>query len=165
MLTPWLLCVEHVRSGPQRKRLNSQRWPSTEEHVEEGDLGLGTVAQLDICTGTAVCTRAASGGNLDIQEGDNETKTDPSCSSLRVEIQQPECISVMTDSSDDDHLTMEDLICYSFQVAKGMEFLSSRKVCHDFSLECGLGDSLGANFPLCSSVYPQRPGGQKHPAL
>lgn len=35
---------------------------------------------------------------------------------------------VTTESSDDDHLTMEDLICYSFQVAKGMEFLSSRKV-------------------------------------
>lgn len=33
-----------------------------------------------------------------------------------------------TESSDDDHLTMEDLISYSFQVAKGMEFLSSRKV-------------------------------------
>lgn len=32
------------------------------------------------------------------------------------------------ESSDDDHLTMEDLIRYSFQVAKGMEFLSSRKV-------------------------------------
>lgn len=37
-------------------------------------------------------------------------------------------LPVTTDSSDDDHLTMEDLICYSFQVAKGMEFLSSRKV-------------------------------------
>lgn len=35
---------------------------------------------------------------------------------------------MITDSSDDDHLTMEDLISYSFQVAKGMEFLSSRKV-------------------------------------
>lgn len=35
---------------------------------------------------------------------------------------------VTTDSSDDDHLTMEDLISYSFQVAKGMDFLSSRKV-------------------------------------
>uniref|UniRef100_A0A8C4GRY0 receptor protein-tyrosine kinase n=1 Tax=Dicentrarchus labrax TaxID=13489 RepID=A0A8C4GRY0_DICLA len=34
------------------------------------------------------------------------------------------------ESSDDDHLTMEDLICYSFQVAKGMEFLSSRKCIH-----------------------------------
>lgn len=35
---------------------------------------------------------------------------------------------VIPESSDDDHLTMEDLISYSFQVAKGMEFLSSRKV-------------------------------------
>uniref|UniRef100_A0AAR2KMC8 receptor protein-tyrosine kinase n=1 Tax=Pygocentrus nattereri TaxID=42514 RepID=A0AAR2KMC8_PYGNA len=32
--------------------------------------------------------------------------------------------------SDCDHLTMEDLIRYSFQVAKGMEFLSSRKCIH-----------------------------------
>uniref|UniRef100_A0A8D3EA35 receptor protein-tyrosine kinase n=1 Tax=Scophthalmus maximus TaxID=52904 RepID=A0A8D3EA35_SCOMX len=38
---------------------------------------------------------------------------------------------VTTDeSSDDDHLTMADLISYSFQVAKGMEFLSSRKCIH-----------------------------------
>lgn len=72
LLTLWLLCVELLSSGPQRKRLNSQRWPSTEEHVEEGDLGLGTVAQLDICTGTAVCTRAVSGSNMDLQEGDSE---------------------------------------------------------------------------------------------
>ncbi|XP_075895260.1 vascular endothelial growth factor receptor 2 isoform X2 [Nelusetta ayraudi] len=114
---PLMVIVEYCKNGNlssylkgkrgeyspyKRKRLNSQRWPSTEEHVEEGDLGLGTVAQLDICTGTAVCTRAASGSNMDMQE----------------------------DSSDDDHLTMEDLICYSFQVAKGMEFLSSRKCIH-----------------------------------
>jgi len=32
------------------------------------------------------------------------------------------------ESSDWDHLTMEDIISYSFQVAKGMEFLASRKV-------------------------------------
>ncbi|TRY94944.1 hypothetical protein DNTS_013094 [Danionella cerebrum] len=35
-----------------------------------------------------------------------------------------------TASSDWDHLTMEDLISYSFQVAKGMEFLASRKCIH-----------------------------------
>uniref|UniRef100_A0A672IRZ1 receptor protein-tyrosine kinase n=1 Tax=Salarias fasciatus TaxID=181472 RepID=A0A672IRZ1_SALFA len=34
------------------------------------------------------------------------------------------------DLSNYDHLTMEDLISYSFQVAKGMEFLSSRKCIH-----------------------------------
>lgn len=43
-------------------------------------------------------------------------------------IQDHEMLPVMTDSSDYDHLTMEDLISYSFQVAKGMDFLSSRKV-------------------------------------
>lgn len=37
-------------------------------------------------------------------------------------------------STDDEHLTMEDLISYSFQVAKGMDFLSSRKVNLELSL-------------------------------
>uniref|UniRef100_A0A3B5RFK6 receptor protein-tyrosine kinase n=1 Tax=Xiphophorus maculatus TaxID=8083 RepID=A0A3B5RFK6_XIPMA len=73
-----------------RYRASSQRWAPADEDVTEGDLGLGEVAQLDICTGTA------------------EDK----------------------ESSVDDHLTMEDLISYSFQVAKGMEFLSSRKCIH-----------------------------------
>uniref|UniRef100_A0A673AWE2 receptor protein-tyrosine kinase n=1 Tax=Sphaeramia orbicularis TaxID=375764 RepID=A0A673AWE2_9TELE len=41
-----------------------------------------------------------------------------------------DCHHVTAESSDEDHLTMEDLICYSFQVAKGMEFLSSRKCIH-----------------------------------
>uniref|UniRef100_A0AAQ5YFY5 receptor protein-tyrosine kinase n=1 Tax=Amphiprion ocellaris TaxID=80972 RepID=A0AAQ5YFY5_AMPOC len=36
----------------------------------------------------------------------------------------------VNEATDDDHLTMEDLISYSFQVAKGMEFLSSRKCIH-----------------------------------
>lgn len=47
---------------------------------------------------------------------------------LRAHIYNCKMHHVTTESSDDDHLTMEDLICYSFQVAKGMEFLSSRKV-------------------------------------
>uniref|UniRef100_A0A671YDU0 receptor protein-tyrosine kinase n=1 Tax=Sparus aurata TaxID=8175 RepID=A0A671YDU0_SPAAU len=38
--------------------------------------------------------------------------------------------SCAAESSDEDHLTMEDLISYSFQVSKGMEFLSSRKCIH-----------------------------------
>lgn len=78
VLSPWLLYTDAcLHSGPQRKRLNSQRWPSAEEHVEEGDLGLGTVAQLDICAGTAVCTRAVSGSDMDMQEGDGEGKQTP----------------------------------------------------------------------------------------
>lgn len=56
----------------QRKRLDSQKWGSPEEHVIDGDLGLGTVAQLDICTGTGVCSMAAdkaSSSSVDTQEG------------------------------------------------------------------------------------------------
>ncbi|XP_019133235.2 vascular endothelial growth factor receptor 2 isoform X2 [Larimichthys crocea] len=104
-LSSYLKSKRGEYSPYKRKRLDSQRWASPEDDVTEGDLGLGTIAQLDICTGTAVCSRAgdkASGSNMDTEE----------------------------ESSDEDHLTMEDLISYSFQVAKGMEFLSSRKCIH-----------------------------------
>ncbi|XP_070817122.1 vascular endothelial growth factor receptor 2 isoform X1 [Chaetodon trifascialis] len=104
-LSSYLKSKRGEYSPYKRKRVDSQRWASAEEDVTEGDLGLGKIAQLDICTGTAVCSSAgdkASGSSMDSQE----------------------------ESSDDDHLTMEDLISYSFQVAKGMEFLSSRKCIH-----------------------------------
>ncbi|XP_042339126.1 vascular endothelial growth factor receptor 2 isoform X2 [Plectropomus leopardus] len=104
-LSSYLKSKRGEYSPYKRKRVDSQKWASAEEDVTEGDLGLGKIAQLDLCTGTAVCSRdeeTASGSNIDTQE----------------------------ESSDDDHLTMEDLISYSFQVAKGMEFLSSRKCIH-----------------------------------
>ncbi|XP_061593975.1 vascular endothelial growth factor receptor 2 isoform X1 [Cololabis saira] len=99
-LSSYLKSKRGEYSPYKRKRVDSQRWLSSEEDVTDGDLGLGKIAQLDICTGTA--EDKSSGSNMDSQE----------------------------ESSDDDHLTMEDLICYSFQVAKGMEFLSSRKCIH-----------------------------------
>ncbi|XP_056894551.1 vascular endothelial growth factor receptor 2 isoform X2 [Takifugu flavidus] len=104
-LSSYLKSKRGEYSPYRRKRVDSQKWGSPEEHVIDGDLGLGTVPQLDICTGTALCAMTAdkaSSSSVDTQE----------------------------DSSDEDHLTMEDLICYSFQVAKGMEFLSSRKCIH-----------------------------------
>lgn len=65
---------DHIGHPPnQRKRLDSQKWGSPEEHIIDGDLGLGTVAQLDICTGTGVCSTAAdqasSSSSVDTQEG------------------------------------------------------------------------------------------------
>lgn len=104
-LSSYLKSKRGEYSPYKRKRVNSQRWARSEEDMTEGDLGLGKVAQLDICTGTAVCSSA----------GDRASNNTMDC---------PE------ESSDDDHLTMEDLISYSFQVAKGMEFLSSRKCIH-----------------------------------
>ncbi|XP_008405687.1 vascular endothelial growth factor receptor 2 isoform X1 [Poecilia reticulata] len=99
-LSSYLKSKRGEYSPYKRKRASSQRWAPADEDVTEGDLGLGKVAQLDICTGTAEDKGSYASG-------------DPS-----------------QESSVDDHLTMEDLISYSFQVAKGMEFLSSRKCIH-----------------------------------
>ncbi|XP_041861840.1 vascular endothelial growth factor receptor 2 [Melanotaenia boesemani] len=99
-LSSYLKSKRGEYSPYKRKRVGSQRWTSAEEDVTEGDLGLGKIAQLDICTGTA--EDKTSGSHMETQE----------------------------ESSVDDHLTMEDLISYSFQVAKGMDFLSSRKCIH-----------------------------------
>ncbi|XP_074524690.1 vascular endothelial growth factor receptor 2 isoform X2 [Halichoeres trimaculatus] len=104
-LSSYLKSKRGEYSPYKRKRVDSQRWMSAEEDVTEGDLGLGKIAQLDICTGTAVCSLAG-----DTASGSNTVSG--------------------KESSDYDHLTMEDLISYSFQVAKGMEFLSSRKCIH-----------------------------------
>lgn len=112
--------------------MDSQKWASGEEDVTEGDLGLGKIAQLDICTGTAVCRAGdkALGRSVDTQEGAEVIFTFVLISLLLSVpvISNCKMHHVTAESSDDDHLTMEDLICYSFQVAKGMEFLSSRKV-------------------------------------
>ncbi|AWP11217.1 putative vascular endothelial growth factor receptor 2 [Scophthalmus maximus] len=103
-LSSYLKSKRGEYSPYKRRRVDSQKW--AEEDVTEGDLGVGKTAQLDICTGTAVCSTA----------GDKASR----CSADTRE----------DESSDDDHLTMADLISYSFQVAKGMEFLSSRKCIH-----------------------------------
>uniref|UniRef100_A0A671NEW6 receptor protein-tyrosine kinase n=1 Tax=Sinocyclocheilus anshuiensis TaxID=1608454 RepID=A0A671NEW6_9TELE len=108
---PLMVIVEYCKHGNLSSYLKSKRGEYSpykvqqEEDLHEGDLGLGTSTRLDICTGTAVCTRMGE-----------QTST--------TQLQHEQ------ESSDWDHLTMEDLISYSFQVAKGMEFLASRKCIH-----------------------------------
>ncbi|TSN30195.1 Vascular endothelial growth factor receptor 2 [Bagarius yarrelli] len=89
----------------RRPRLMPERIGGLPEDQKEEDLGIGTTARLDICTGTAICSGLRSDWSGNSQQDKQE-------------------------SSDWDQLTMEDLISYSFQVAKGMEFLSSRKCIH-----------------------------------
>ncbi|KAM9384280.1 vascular endothelial growth factor receptor 2 isoform 3-T3 [Pholidichthys leucotaenia] len=104
-LSSYLKSKRDQYSPYKRKRVDSQKWVTAQDDVTEGDLGLGKIAQLDICTGTAICSSVGDvtpEGNIDAQE----------------------------ESLDDDPLTMEDLISYSFQVAKGMAFLASRKCIH-----------------------------------
>ncbi|XP_052441858.1 vascular endothelial growth factor receptor 2 isoform X1 [Carassius gibelio] len=119
---PLMVIVEYCKHGnlssylkskrgeysPYKKRMprmSCMREVQQDEDLHEGDLGLGTSTRLDICTGTAMCSRTGE-----------QTST--------TQLQDEE------ESSDWDHLTMEDLISYSFQVAKGMEFLASRKCIH-----------------------------------
>ncbi|KAA0708703.1 Vascular endothelial growth factor receptor 2 [Triplophysa tibetana] len=117
---PLMVIVEYCKNGNLSSYLKSkrgeyspykrtarqcQREVQQEEDLREGDLGLGTSTRLDICTGTAVCTRLSEKTCMNHEQHEQE-------------------------SSDWDQLTLEDLISYSFQVAKGMEFLASRKCIH-----------------------------------
>uniref|UniRef100_A0A668ARI8 receptor protein-tyrosine kinase n=1 Tax=Myripristis murdjan TaxID=586833 RepID=A0A668ARI8_9TELE len=77
---PLMVIVEYCKHGNLSSYLKSKRgeyspfkgWVCVEEDVTEGDLGLGKSTQLDICTGTAVCSGLGdntSDINLDSQEG------------------------------------------------------------------------------------------------
>ncbi|XP_036377722.1 vascular endothelial growth factor receptor 2 [Megalops cyprinoides] len=116
---PLMVIVEYCKYGNLSSYLKSQRgsyspfkrkplqsWkdsPQVKEDLSEGDLGLGTSAHLDTYRGGSCFLEDPSEAHLQLQGSDTTEKS---------------------------HLTMEDLISYSFQVARGMEFLSSRKCIH-----------------------------------
>ncbi|XP_072545272.1 vascular endothelial growth factor receptor 1 isoform X2 [Salminus brasiliensis] len=67
-----------------------------------------------------------SGGEDSGKEEDNESHVDTVCSCHR----DPSCEEKDSCSTSNTPLLLEDLISYSFQVARGMEFLASRKCIH-----------------------------------
>ncbi|KAL4635445.1 vascular endothelial growth factor receptor 2 isoform X2 [Arapaima gigas] len=78
-----------------------------EEDLSKGDLGLGSSVQHCPPKGRdACCVYTKEGSFCHLEEAVGNKNLQKAC------------------------LTMEDLISYSFQVAKGMEFLSSRKCIH-----------------------------------
>uniref|UniRef100_A0AAY4DD07 receptor protein-tyrosine kinase n=1 Tax=Denticeps clupeoides TaxID=299321 RepID=A0AAY4DD07_9TELE len=109
---PLMVIVEYCKYGNLSSYLKSKRaeyspFKVNGDDFSKGDLGLGTSTRLDICTGTATISRTGGKESVShLEDGDG------------------------TFNLYWDHLTLEDLISYSFQVAKGMEFLSSRKCIH-----------------------------------
>lgn len=51
----------------RRPQLMQDRAGGMEEELKEGDLGMGTTARLDICTGTAICSGLRSEGSANPQ--------------------------------------------------------------------------------------------------
>uniref|UniRef100_A0AAY4DE17 receptor protein-tyrosine kinase n=1 Tax=Denticeps clupeoides TaxID=299321 RepID=A0AAY4DE17_9TELE len=99
---PLMVIVEYCKYGNLSSYLKSKRAEYSPFKVNGA---IPTDTRLDICTGTATISRTGGKESVShLEDGD--------------------------ESSDWDHLTLEDLISYSFQVAKGMEFLSSRKCIH-----------------------------------
>ncbi|XP_051018816.1 vascular endothelial growth factor receptor 1 [Acomys russatus] len=117
---PLMVIVEYCRYGNLSNYLKSKRdlfflnkdaALHTEPKKEKLDPGLQQDQKARLDSVTSSESFASSGFQEDKSESD--TEEDEGCSEI---CKQP--------------LTMEDLISYSFQVARGMEFLSSRKCIH-----------------------------------
>lgn len=57
----------------KRTARQCQREVQQEEDLREGDLGLGTSTRLDICTGTAVCTRLSEKTSMNHEQHEQGT--------------------------------------------------------------------------------------------
>lgn len=65
-----------------RPRLEQDRAVGIEENLKEGDMGMGTTARLDICTGTAICSGLKNEWNTKPQQDTQGTADLPLCRNL-----------------------------------------------------------------------------------
>ncbi|KAM8952873.1 vascular endothelial growth factor receptor kdr-like [Pelodytes ibericus] len=116
---PLMVIVEYCKYGNLSNYLRSKRGDftphksqETEKALDSTDSDLSELIKRRLESVASTGSSASSGFIEDKSYSDSEE-----------EEEDPEDVSKR-------QLTMEDLICYSFQVAKGMEFLASRKCIH-----------------------------------
>uniref|UniRef100_A0A672IRH1 receptor protein-tyrosine kinase n=1 Tax=Salarias fasciatus TaxID=181472 RepID=A0A672IRH1_SALFA len=114
---PLMVIVEYCKHGNLSSYLKSKRGEYSPYKVNDGPADLIHFSYV-----SAGHTTVLSPSTVEYFTADLSSSSSYKSYCSTVEMQQ--------ESSDYDHLTMEDLISYSFQVAKGMEFLSSRKCIH-----------------------------------
>lgn len=116
---PLMVVVEYCKYGNLSNYLRSKRGDfiayksqEAEKTAEDSNSDLSELIKRRLESVASTGSSASSGFIEDKSYSDSEE-----------EEEDPEDVSKR-------QLTMEDLICYSFQVAKGMEFLASRKCIH-----------------------------------
>ncbi|KAM4020806.1 vascular endothelial growth factor receptor kdr-like [Anomaloglossus baeobatrachus] len=116
---PLMVIVEYCKYGNLSNYLRSKRGDfianksqEAEKSAEDSNGDLSELIKRRLESVASTGSSASSGFIEDKSYSDSEE-----------EEEDPEDVSKR-------QLTMEDLICYSFQVAKGMEFLASRKCIH-----------------------------------
>ncbi|XP_053328514.1 vascular endothelial growth factor receptor kdr-like [Spea bombifrons] len=116
---PLMIIVEYCKYGNLSNYLRSKRGDfishksqETDKSVDSTNSDLSELIKRRLESVASTGSSASSGFIEDKSYSDSEE-----------EEEDPEDVSKR-------QLTMEDLICYSFQVAKGMEFLASRKCIH-----------------------------------
>ncbi|XP_053555191.1 vascular endothelial growth factor receptor kdr-like [Bombina bombina] len=116
---PLMVIVEYCKYGNLSNYLRSKRGDfiayksqETEKMLNSSDSDLSELIKRRLESVASTGSSASSGFIEDKSYSDSEEEEED------------------TEDVSKRSLTMEDLICYSFQVAKGMEFLASRKCIH-----------------------------------